>query len=137
MTRRQPRSTRTDTLFPYTTLFRSRHIVELGPCAVELVDRTMIDLARGNPAFRPVIDQALIGEPEAILLVEFAGESQAEQLALLAHLLALMGETGLPGSLVEMPHAPAQHAFWAERKAGLTTMMIIAADGTPVSSIPQ
>ena len=39
--------------------------------AVELVDRTMIDLARGNPAFRPVIDAALIGAPDAILLVEF------------------------------------------------------------------
>src|SRR3546814_11832129 len=26
MRRRQPRSTRTDTLFPYTTLFRSRHL---------------------------------------------------------------------------------------------------------------
>src|SRR3546814_12596442 len=30
MTRRPPRSTRTDTLFPYTTLFRSTHIVTLG-----------------------------------------------------------------------------------------------------------
>ena len=28
----------------------------LEPTAVELVDRTMIELARGNPAFRPVID---------------------------------------------------------------------------------
>src|SRR3546814_7169770 len=28
MIRRPPRSTRTDTLFPYTTLFRSRHFVE-------------------------------------------------------------------------------------------------------------
>src|SRR3546814_14774087 len=28
MIRLPPRSTRTDTLFPYTTLFRSRHIVE-------------------------------------------------------------------------------------------------------------
>src|SRR3546814_7861569 len=27
MIRRPPRSTRTDTLFPYTTLFRSRHLV--------------------------------------------------------------------------------------------------------------
>src|SRR3546814_17920109 len=27
MIRRPPRSTRTDTLFPYTTLFRSRHVV--------------------------------------------------------------------------------------------------------------
>src|SRR5258706_12052379 len=50
-------------------------IVTLGPSAVELVDRTMIDLARGNPAFRPVIDAALIGEPQAILLVEFIGDT--------------------------------------------------------------
>src|SRR3546814_15194441 len=28
MIRRPPRSTRTDTLFPYTTLFRSRHLIE-------------------------------------------------------------------------------------------------------------
>src|SRR3546814_15405780 len=38
MIRRPPRSTRTDTLFPYTTLFRSAHFAGLGtlhhaPCA--------------------------------------------------------------------------------------------------------
>src|SRR3546814_1152130 len=31
MTRRPPRSTRTDTLFPYTTRFRSRHSAPLRP----------------------------------------------------------------------------------------------------------
>ena len=41
----------------------------------------MIELARANPAFRPVIERALIGEPEAILLVEFAGDDGAAQLA--------------------------------------------------------
>src|SRR3546814_7548175 len=30
MIRRPPRSTRTDTLFPYTTLFRSEHVVGIG-----------------------------------------------------------------------------------------------------------
>jgi FAD/FMN-containing dehydrogenase len=51
-------------------------IVRLGPTAVELVDRTMIDLALANPAFRPVIETALLtDETQAILLVEFAGES--------------------------------------------------------------
>src|SRR3546814_3867660 len=50
----------------YQAMDMARHIVGLGPCAVELVDRTMIDLARGNPAFRPIIDGALIGTPEAI-----------------------------------------------------------------------
>src|SRR3546814_8080658 len=33
ISRRPPRSTRTDTLFPYTTLFRSRQRVDVGPDA--------------------------------------------------------------------------------------------------------
>src|SRR3546814_19135849 len=37
MIRRPPRSTRTDTLFPYTTLFRS-HVPELGRLVVDLVE---------------------------------------------------------------------------------------------------
>src|SRR4029434_5594093 len=34
----------------------AQHIVKLGPTAVELVDRIMIELSRGNAAFRPTID---------------------------------------------------------------------------------
>src|SRR3546814_10253759 len=40
MIRRPPRSTRTDTLFPYTTLFRSRNIVHT--IAGELVDEELL-----------------------------------------------------------------------------------------------
>src|SRR3546814_9456950 len=38
MIRRPPRSTRTDTLFPYTTLFRSSQDRNLGPEAARLQD---------------------------------------------------------------------------------------------------
>ncbi|MFP5406251.1 MAG: FAD-binding oxidoreductase, partial [Gammaproteobacteria bacterium] len=38
----------------------AQHIVKLGPTAVELVDRTMIELSRANPVFRPTVDRALI-----------------------------------------------------------------------------
>ncbi len=113
----------------------TRHIVKLGPCAVELVDRTMIELARDNPAFRPVIDKALIGTPEAILLVEFAGESLDVQQSSLKNLVALMAELGLPGSVVEMPDPVAQKALWEVRKAGLNIMMSMRGDGKPVSFI--
>lgn len=119
----------------YQAMDMTRHIVGLGPCAVELVDRTMIDLARSNPAFRPVIDSALIGEPAAVLLVEFAGESQDEQLSHLAKLVELMGDLGLPGSVVEMPDAAAQKALWDVRKSGLNIMMSMRGDGKPVSFI--
>ena len=42
----------------------AQHIVKLDPEAVELVDRTMIDLGRGIPIFRATIDAMLIGEPD-------------------------------------------------------------------------
>ena len=113
----------------------TRHIVKLDPVAVELVDRTMIELARDNPAFRPVIEKALIGAPDAILLVEFAGESLDEQRAGLARLVALMASLGLPGSVVEMIDAGAQKALWEVRKAGLNIMMSMRGDGKPVSFI--
>jgi hypothetical protein len=54
----------------------AQHIVTLGPTAVELVDRTMIDLALANPAFAATMATALRGEPAAILLVEFAGDAK-------------------------------------------------------------
>src|SRR4029079_14151064 len=46
--------------------------VALNPSAVELVDRTMIELARGNPAFRPVIEAALCRGAGAIPRVRLA-----------------------------------------------------------------
>ncbi len=123
----------------FPTLHRAmecaQHLVELGPSAVELVDRTMIELARGNPAFRPVIERALVGEPDAILLVEFIDEDTAELRRRLLDLGALMGDLGLPESVVRMTDAPEQKALWDVRKAGLNIMMSMKGDGKPVSFI--
>ncbi|RUR33825.1 FAD-binding and (Fe-S)-binding domain-containing protein [Vreelandella nanhaiensis] len=119
----------------YQAMDLTQYIVKLGPMAVELVDRTMIELALENPAFRPVIEKALIGKPEAILLVEFAGDDHAEQLAALSALNELMGDLGLPGSVVNMPEAKEQKALWDVRKAGLNIMMSMKGDGKPVSFI--
>ncbi|MEW6345036.1 MAG: FAD-linked oxidase C-terminal domain-containing protein [Paraburkholderia sp.] len=113
----------------------TQHIVKLKPVAVELVDRTMIELAIGNPAFRPIIEKALVGRPEAILLVEFAGEDRDAQLASLKQLTELMADLGLPDSVVQMPDANEQKALWEVRKAGLNIMMSMKGDGKPVSFI--
>jgi Fe-S oxidoreductase len=95
----------------------------------------MIDLARGNPAFRAVIETALIGEPDAILLVEFVGDSAAGPRQRLDDLVALMGDLGLPGGVVPLVDAGAQKALWDVRKAGLNIMMSMRGDGKPVSFI--
>ena len=113
----------------------AQHIVKLGPTAVELVDSTMIDLARANAAFRPVIEAALIGAPEAILLVEFAGNEASPLLAKLDALEELIADLGLPDAMVPMVDDPAQKALWEVRKAGLNIMMSLRGDGKPVSFI--
>ena len=121
-----------------TAMEAPQHIVKLGPTAVELVDRTMIDLARANPAFRRVIESALIdpgATPEAILLVEFAGSDKAALLTQLKRLVALMGDLGQPGSVVEITADAAQKDLWEVRKAGLNIMMSLRGDGKPVSFI--
>ncbi len=113
----------------------AQHIVRLHPSAVELVDRTMIDLSRANPVFRATIDAALIGEPQAVLLVEFAGEERDALRAQLKRLGELMGDLGLPGSVVELVDEAPQKALWEVRKAGLNIMMSARGDGKPVSFI--
>ncbi len=113
----------------------AQHIVQLQPTAVELVDRTMIALARGNPVFRKTIEAALIGEPQAVLLVEFSGDDRAALRAQLKRLGELMGELGLPGSVVELLDAGPQKELWEVRKAGLNIMMSLKGDGKPVSFI--
>jgi len=117
----------------------AQHIVKLGPSAVELVDRTMIELARENPVFRPTIERALIARdgalPDALLLVEFAGDERAPLLERLEALVGTMADLGLPGSVVTMADAPAQKALWDVRKAGLNIMMSLRGDGKPVSFI--
>src|SRR5436853_5412429 len=45
----------------YKAMASTKAIVELGPTAVELVDRTMIDLAREIAIFRPVVDRFVRG----------------------------------------------------------------------------
>jgi len=123
----------------YKAMDSAQHIVKLGPTAVELVDRTMIDLARSNPSFKKTIETALIDHtaqtPEAILLVEFSGEAHAPLLDKLKALQELMSDLGLPGSVVTMPDASLQKNLWEVRKAGLNIMMSLKGDGKPVSFI--
>jgi FAD/FMN-containing dehydrogenase/Fe-S oxidoreductase len=119
----------------YAAMQAPQHIVKLGPVAVELVDRTMIGLARGNPTFRGTVDRCVKGDPDAILLVEFAGPDLGEQVAKLKQLAELMGDLGLPGSVVEIPDAALQRDIWEVRKAGLNIMMSMKGDGKPVSFI--
>ena len=131
----------------YQAMDAAQHIVKLGLgmpvgqlSAVELVDRTMIELSLKNPAFAPTIRTALSphingGMPEAVLLVEFSGPSKGDIAHKIKELVELMGDLGLPGSVVEMVEDAPQKNLWEVRKAGLNIMMSLRGDGKPVSFI--
>jgi FAD/FMN-containing dehydrogenase/Fe-S oxidoreductase len=119
----------------YDAMSAAQHIVKLGPSAVELVDRTMLDLALSNPAFAPTIRAFVRGEPDAILLVEFAGEEAAPQVEGVERLGELMGDLGFADAVVAIPEAAKQAQLWNVRKAGLNIMMSMKGDGKPVSFI--
>ena len=63
----------------YEAMDAAQHLVKLRPIAVELVDRTMIALGRDIAMFRPVIEATVKGDPDALLIVEFAEEDQAAE----------------------------------------------------------
>jgi FAD/FMN-containing dehydrogenase/Fe-S oxidoreductase len=117
----------------YSAMASTRRIVELGPSAVELVDRTMIDLSRDIAMFRPVVERFVKGEPAALLLTEFAGDDPADNLRRLKALGELMSDLGFPGAVVEVIEPAFQQAVWEVRAAGLNIMMSMKGDGKPVS----
>ncbi len=119
----------------YDAMEAAQHIVKLGPSAVELVDRTMLDLALANAAFAPTIRAFVKGAPDAILLVEFAGAERGPQVVGVRRLAELMGDLGFADSVVEIDDAARQKSLWEVRKAGLNIMMSMKGDGKPVSFI--
>ena len=119
----------------YDSMDMTRFIVELGPSAVELVDRTMLDLARQIPTFRATIERLVRGAPDALLLVEFAGDEETPLLQSLGRLEQLLADHGYSGSVVRTLDAKSQADMTAVRKAGLNIMMSMKGDGKPVSFI--
>src|SRR3546814_4530542 len=89
--RRPPRSTRTDTLFPYTTLFRSHEVVVMHPDGVgflqeglQAVGEERVDALVAGPGalgelgkVEPVVKQRperRVGEADVVLVVVPLGE---------------------------------------------------------------
>src|SRR5690242_12850014 len=127
----------------YEAMDAAQHLVKLRPIAVELVDRTMIALGREIKMFQPVIASAVRGDPEAVLVVEFAEEDQADNLQRLKQLTELMADLGFAwgnpqrkwGGVVEVTEPALQTAIADFRAAGLNVMMSMKEAGKPVSFV--
>src|ERR1700712_2800657 len=127
----------------YEAMDAAQHLVKLRPIAVELVDRTMIALGREIAMFQPIIGVAVRGDPDAVLIVEFAEEDQAENIRRLKQLGELMADLGFGwdqpkrkwGGVVEIIEPALQTGIAEFRAAGLNVMMSMKQEGKPVSFV--
>ena len=108
--------------------FINRH----GPSAVEIIDRDLIVLGRSNPSMAPMMSWVL-GDPEAVLLVEFDGADLAECRAALAHMEADEDVAGLAydAYVAEDPKQQKEIADFRRDGLGIYATMPGAAKPTP------
>ena len=127
----------------YEAMDATQHLVKLRPIAVELVDRTMLALGREIAMFQPIIGAAIRGDPDAVLIVEFAEEDQAENVTRLKRLGEMMADLGFGwdhpkrkwGGVVEIAEPGLQTGIAEFRAAGLNVMMSMKQKGKPVSFV--
>ncbi|MBI4521868.1 MAG: FAD-binding protein [Gemmatimonadetes bacterium] len=96
---------------------------ECDAATIELVDRTILDLARRSPMHGRLASALLIDEPEALLTVEFYGDSHAEALAGLERLETRWRAGGHGYALVRALTGEDQLRLRELRKAGLGLLM--------------
>ncbi len=121
----------------------AQHLVTLNPQGVELVDATMIALARDIPLFRQTIEDFVTGKPDALLLVEFAEDDPALHAQKLKQLEEMMGDLGFSwsgsgknwGGVTPVMDAGMQTRIANLRSSGLNIMMSMKAEGKPVSFV--
>lgn len=127
----------------YQAMDATQHLVKLGVLGVELIDSTMIALARNIEMFRPTVEAYVKGQPDALLVVEFAEEDEQQNFIKLKRLEEAMGDLGFSwkgkgknwGGVVGLTDDSSQSAIAEMRKSGLNIMMSMKTEGKPVSFV--
>ncbi|MEM7614784.1 MAG: FAD-binding protein, partial [Pseudomonadota bacterium] len=127
----------------HTAMEAAQHLVTLGPQAVELVDATMIALARDIPLFRSTVEAFVTGDPGALLLVEFAQSTRDENQCKLRLLEEMMGDLGYAwsgtgtawGGVTAVTDSGLRGRIAKMRSSGLNIMMSMKEAGKPVSFV--
>jgi len=110
-------------------------IIDLEPSAVELVDGTLLDLARKIPTLSAAVQEFVRGDPRALLIVEFSGSDGDRIAGDLQSLEELLADLGHPDALTRAEADDFQRRIWAVRKASMNVIMSMTGDRKPVSFI--
>lgn len=106
--------------------------LELGPSAVELMDRMLIDLARDQRSLKETM-AAVRGRPEALLMVEFSSDDPSD-VSYRVHELGrrIAGAAGLVASVPAID-AATRDPLWALRSSAVPLLYGMPGDAKPVT----
>ena len=110
---------------------------------VELIDETMVSLARTIPLFKSTVEDYVKGNPAAILVVEFSEETWSGNLSKVDQLkeitVAIFSEnlrkSKTDQRIVVIEPLVEQNRISEMRKSGLNIMMSMKSDAKPVSFV--
>jgi len=134
---KRPKATAVDVIHYHDmqeALESSQAILETGPYAVEVTDKLILDLARNN------IEQSrrmgwVQGDPAAIMIVEYTGETEAEAKSKIEALESRRARDrfGYHGHVAYDPGE--QRTIWNLRKAGLGLLLGMKGDKKPIAFV--
>jgi len=127
----------------YSAMDAAQHIVGLNPMTVELIDETMVSLARTIPLFKSTVEDYVNGNPAAILVVEFSEETWSGNLSKVDQLKEIMvsifsenlKKSKTDQGIVVIEPLVEQNRISEMRKSGLNIMMSMKSDAKPVSFV--
>ncbi len=106
-------------------------ILKHKPNTIELIGRMILDRCRESLGFSRLL-APIEGEPDALLVVEFSGESDTEVLDKIEKLRDDMARKGLAYACVQLTDSRDQANVWALRAAGLGLLMSTRGDSKPL-----
>ena len=106
--------------------------LELGPSAVELVDEIVLQLARQSLEYSRRL-HFVQGEPKALMVIEFNGDSESEVVSKIDELESRLG--GKSQTMVRVLDKEEQANVWKVRKAALPLLLGLPGDHKPIAFV--
>jgi FAD/FMN-containing dehydrogenase/Fe-S oxidoreductase len=109
-------------------------LLETNPSAVEVLDKMMLDLARGRSEYCKLLT-FVEGDPEIVLLVEYSGDDARDLDAGIEKLYKIRKQINHTGPVIVVDDPAEQANIWYVRKVGLGILMSIRGDAKPIPFI--
>ena len=113
----------------------TREMVKLKPTTVELMDKNLLDLAKEIPIYADGIKKYVIGDPKAVLMVEFIDNDLNLINKKIKDLENLVKSQNKNNNFSYFKEIKDQKEIFEIRKAGLNILMSMKGDKKPVAFI--